>query len=98
MRLFLLVVLLCACGGFAGPKHKRDGSNLPAKEQAFAEMLSLRQRKIFCGRFNERQREIAMKYAKGRGKDRCYTPDDAVKKVMEETGMSLAVKGRYEQE
>lgn len=83
---------------YAGPKHKRDGSNLPSKEREFADMLSLYERKIFCGRFSHNQREIAIKYAKGRGKDQCYTPDDAVKKVMEETGMSLAVKGRYETE
>ncbi len=39
---------------------------------------------------------MAIKYSRGRGKDSCFTPDEAVTKVMEETGMSLAVKGRSE--
>lgn len=98
MRVFLFVLLCIGCVSYAAPKHKRDGSNLPAKEREFADMLSLRERKIFCGRFSNHQREIAIKYAKGRGRDKCYTPDDAVRKVMEETGMSLAIKGRYETE
>ncbi len=78
-------------------KHKRDGSNLPAKEKSFAEQLSIRQRKIFCGQFNEEQRLAAIRYAKGRGKDECATPDEAVQRVMEETGMSLAERGRHEE-
>ncbi len=98
MRIFLIALLCVGSVAFAGPKHKRDGSNLPVKEREFADMLSLRERKIFCGRFSHSQRETAIKYAKGRRQDECYTPDDAVKKVMEETGMSLAVKGRYETE
>jgi len=35
-----------------------------------------------------------MKYAAGAHQDACDTPDEAVIKVMEETGMSLAEKGR----
>ena len=69
---------------------------LPAREKEFATQLSIRQRKIFCGKFNEKQRQMAIKYSRGRGKDSCFTPDEAVTKVMEETGMSLAVKGRSE--
>lgn len=76
------------------PKHRRDGERLPFKEKEFADLLSLRQRKIFCGQFNHKQREVAIKYAKGRGQDKCYTPDEAVLKVMEESGMSLTLRGR----
>lgn len=94
MRLLVFFALLTSfC---FGAKHKRDGSNLPVKEKSFAEKLSIRQRKIFCGQFNEEQRLSAIRYAKGRGKDQCATPDEAVRRVMEETGMSLAERGRPE--
>lgn len=87
---FLCFVSFC----FAAPKHKRDGTTLPRKEREFAEQLSIKQRKIFAGRFSHAQRELTIRYARGRGKDSCLTPDEAVLRVMEETGMSLAVKGR----
>lgn len=93
----LVIFLLITSTVLAAPKHKRDGSNLPTKEKEFAGQLSIQQRKIFCGRFNYEQRQMAIKYARGRGKDQCFTPDEAVHKVMEETGMSLAGKGRYEE-
>lgn len=96
MRFFWLIFFTICAVGFSAPKHKRDGSNLPPKEQEFANQLSIKQRKIFCGQFNHEQRQVAIKYARGRGKDQCFTPDEAVRKVMEETGMSLAVKGRPE--
>jgi len=96
MRILLFFLILCSLA-VAAPKHKRDGSNLPKKEKEFAQQLSIRQRKIFCGKFNQKQRQIAIKYARGRGKDQCLTPDEAVRKVMEDTGMSLAVKGRPEE-
>jgi len=92
----LVLFLSFASLSHATPKRLRDGSHLPAKEQEFAKQLSLRQRRIFCGQFNHEQRQDALKYAMGRGKDSCYTPDEAVIKVMEETGMSLSVKGRKE--
>ncbi|NGX37280.1 MAG: hypothetical protein K1000chlam2_00434 [Chlamydiae bacterium] len=94
LRIFPLLFLCVASVGEA--RHKRDGTNLPEREQEFAGQLSIRQRKVFCGQFNHSQRELAIKYAKGRGKDQCFTPNDAVGRVMEETGMSLAVKGRPE--
>jgi len=97
MRRFrILLVLFMSCIGllYCGMKHSRDGSHLPAREKKFAEQLTIRKRRIFCGRFNHEQRQAAIKYARGRGKDSCFTPDEAVVKVMEETGMSLAVKGR----
>lgn len=90
----LILILFIVTTAYAGPKHIRDGSNLPAKEKEFAGQLSIKERKIFCGRFNNEQRQIAIKYTRGLGKDLCCTPDEAVKRVMEETGMSLAVKGR----
>lgn len=90
----VLILLLLPLLAIASPKHKRDGSNLPSKEREFAEQLSIRQRRIFCGQFNQAQRLAAIKFARGRGQDKCYTPDEAVVKVMEETGMSLASKGK----
>ncbi|NGX59285.1 MAG: hypothetical protein KR126chlam3_00433 [Chlamydiae bacterium] len=96
MRVLILLLLITSTV-FAAPKHIRDGSNLPRKDQEFADQLSIRQKKIFCGKFNHEQRQIAIKYTRGRGQDQCYTPDEAVRRVMEETGMSLAVKGRPEE-
>ena len=95
MRYCILLIVVCS-SVFGSPKHRRDGTLLPEKEKEFSTQLSIRQRKIFCGKFNEKQRKMAIKYARGRGKDSCFTPDEAVTKVMEETGMSLAVKGRSE--
>lgn len=69
---------------------------MPHKEKEFADQLSVKQRRVYCRKFNHEQRELALKYARGRGKDACYTPDEAVIKVMEETGMPLAVKGQRE--
>lgn len=88
--LFCLVPVLV----FGASKHKRDGSDLPAKEREFAQQLTVQKRRIYCGRFNQSQRLEAIKYARGRGCDQCLTPDEAVIKVMEETGMSLAIKRR----
>jgi len=93
-RLMILICLGWLAALSAGPKHSRDGSYLPKREQQFAEQLSIHKRRIFCGQFNIAQRQTAMKYARGLGKDACYTPDEAVVKVMEETGMSLAERGR----
>ena len=76
------------------PRHIRNESRLPAKDKEFASKLTIEKRKIFCGRFNYKQRDMAMKYAIGRRQDQCLTPDEAVIRVMEETGMSLAVKSR----
>lgn len=80
------------------PKHIRNESRLPSKEKEFASKLTLEKKKIFCGRFNYEQRRLAMKYAIGRRQDHCLTPDEAVVRVMEETGMSLAVKSRRQSE
>ena len=77
---------------FAG--HKRDGADLPDKEKEFAQQLSVQKRRIYCGRFNQIQRLESIKYARGRGLDTCFTPDEAVTKVMEDSGMSLAIKRR----
>lgn len=96
MRVVLLLSLMLASCLFGVSKHRRDGLDLPKKEQEFAGKLSLRMRKVFCGRFNHKQRQMAIKMARGRGHDRCLTPDEAVVRVMEETGMSLAVKGQSE--
>lgn len=94
LLIFLCVISTTFCE--AKQKHYRDGSNLPQKEREFAQLLSLRERRIFCGRFNHKQRMAAIKYASGRRKDSCLTPDEAVVRVMEDTGMSLAVKHRRE--
>lgn len=96
MRIFILFFII-STSLYGAPKHIRDGSNLPPKERDFAAQLSIKERKIFCGQFNQKQRKIAIKYTRGLGKDLCCTPDEAVKRVMEETGMSLAVKGRPEE-
>lgn len=93
----LLILCLAPLLALAGPKHKRDGSNLPKKQREFAQHLSVKKRRIFCGRFNHLQRQLAIKYARGRGKDACSTPDEAVLKVLEETGMSLAIKRKEEE-
>lgn len=97
MRILLFLLFLFSISLFAGPRHKRDGSNLPSIEKEFASQLSIRQRKIFCGQFNQTQRQMAIKYASNRNKDMSCTPDEAVKRVMEESGMSLAIKGRPEE-
>lgn len=91
---FILFFLSFAFLGYSAPKHCRDCSQLPPREKKFAEQLSTRKRRIFCGQFNHDQRQATMRYAIGHGKDVCYTPDEAVLKVMEESGMSLAYKGR----
>jgi len=94
MKKWLIILLSTTCLGVCSPKHPRDGKHLPRKEQEFAEQLSIYKRRIFCGQFNPKQRKMAMKYAAGAHQDACDTPDEAVIKVMEETGMSLAEKGR----
>lgn len=99
MRLILIAALFIFATfsvGYTIPKHRRDSEALPARDKEFAEKLSVRHRKIFCGQFNQIQRDEAIKYARGLGQDKCCTPDEAVLKVMEETGMSLAHKGRPE--
>ncbi len=93
-----LLFLSLSIGGYSAAKHPRDCSRLPAREKRFSEELSIRQRRIFCGRFNHTQREMTINYAKGRGKQSCFTPDEAVFKVMEETGMSITVKSQRELE
>lgn len=98
MRKVFLFPLILASILCMSAYHKRDGARLPPKEKEFAAQLSVRQRRVFCGRFNHVQRELAIKHAKGRGRDKCFTPDEAVTKVMEETGMPLAVKSRRETE
>lgn len=97
MRLFLIITLFVlgtSTIGFTAPKHRRDSEALSDRDKEFAEQLSARHRKIFCGRFNQGQRDETIKFARGVGQDKCCTPDEAVLKVMEETGMSLALKGR----
>ena len=89
--LFLFLSVAVLCNGEV--KHKRDGTNLPLSEKEFSEQLSIKLRKIFCGQFNPTQRELAIKYAE-EIQEGMLTPDDAVIKVMEETGMSLSLKGR----
>lgn len=97
MRLVMIVTVFI-CGtmtiGYSAPKHRRDSEALSNRDKEFAEGLSLRHRKIFCGQFSQIQRDETIKYARGLGQDKCCTPDEAVLKVMEETGMSLALKGR----
>jgi len=85
-------LVLCIAPTLLFARHKRDGSDLPDKEREFAEKLSVQKRRIYCGRFNRTQRLEAIKYARGRGQDACFTPDEAVTKVMEDSGMSLAIK------
>lgn len=90
MRFLLLLFLTVASLGEASSRHCRDCSCLPAKEQEFAAKLSVSKRKIFCGKFTDSQRQAAMRYSEQSSEDR------AVVKVMQETGMSLAVKSKKE--
>ncbi|NGX39846.1 MAG: hypothetical protein KR126chlam1_01180 [Chlamydiae bacterium] len=91
MTLFCIASFTSVEGGI---KQLRRIAHLPGPERTFARQLSVRQRRIFCRQFSASQREIAIQYATGEWKDSCLTPDEAVLKVMEETGMSLAAKGR----
>lgn len=88
---YVFCFLFFASSCFSSLKQKRDEANLLYKEKEFAEKLSIRQRKIFCRQFTHNQRQAAISYAKG-NVESCYSPDEAVFKVMEETGMSLAMK------
>lgn len=95
MRLFILAALLLLVPAFSSPKNRGDSEALSYRDKEFAHQLSVRHRKIFCGQFSQAQRDAAIKYARGIGQDKCCTPEEAVLKVMEETGMSLAYKGKY---
>lgn len=93
MRLVLLFILLSLVSVTeASPRHCRDCSRLSQVEQDFAAKLSVSKRKIFCGKFSDAQRRAAMRRASQ------SSPDEAIVKVMEETGMPLAVKSRKEAE
>ena len=86
---FILFLTTMIAVAFAAPQHCRDCCRLPVQEQEFANHLSIIKRKIFCGKFSEAQRQTAMQYARG-----SLSPEEAVVRVMQETGMSLAVKSR----
>lgn len=94
MRMFLACILVFAWGqgAFAAPLNVRYKAHLSAKDQEFSQKLSRRQRKIFCGQFSQSQREKALRYVVQGAKD----PDEAVIRVMEETGMPLATKRRQD--
>ena len=88
-RFFLLLAL---CGPLAAaPLHDRTGERLPLEEREFAQSLSLKYRRIFCGRFNAEQRKAAITLALSE-----ISPDAAVLLVMEEIGLGLSVKKRAE--
>lgn len=70
-------------------KRCRDCSCLSEREQTFAQQLSVHKRRVFCGKFSSSQRIAAMQYTQ-----RNLSADEAVVRVMDETGMSLAVKTR----
>lgn len=80
-----LLWLLCLPVMLFAGAHKV--AHLHPKEQEFADKLSAPKRRVFCWRFSHTQRQAAMH--KGD-----VPPDQAVILVMEETGMSLAVKSR----
>lgn len=94
MRVFLACILVFAWGQvmFATPSHIRYKTHLSEKDQEFSQKLSRQQRKIFCGQFSQSQREKAIRYVVQEAKN----PDEAVIRVMEETGMPLATKRRQE--
>lgn len=96
MRVLCLLLLVMTVA-FGSPKHRRDSEALSTRDQEFAEQLSGRHRRIFCGQFNQTQRDESIKFARGVGQDKCCTPDEAVLRVMEKTGMSLAFKGRLKE-
>ncbi len=88
-KIILFILIAVASIATAAPRHCRDCSCLSAKEQEFASYLSVSKRRIFCGRFSNAQRQAAMRHA-----DNKICPEEAVVHVMQETGMSLAVKSR----
>ncbi|MBS0629644.1 MAG: hypothetical protein JSS30_05405 [Verrucomicrobia bacterium] len=96
MRVICILLLLCSIC-YAAPQKRRSSEALSTRDKEFAERLSARHRRIFCGQFNQTQRDETVKYARGVGQDKCCTPDEAVLKVMEDMGMSLAFKGRIKE-
>lgn len=94
MRVFLtcILVFMWGQGAFATPPHVRYKTHLSVKDQEFSQKLSRQQRKIFCGQFSQSQREKAIRYVVQEAKN----PDEAVIRVMEETGMPLVTKRRQE--
>lgn len=90
-KLLIFSFLIIGATLFAGFKHKRDGSDLLPREKEFAENLSVKHRRIFCGQFNKKQRDLTIQYSKMRGIKGC-SPNDAVIKVMHETGMHITHK------
>lgn len=94
MRFFIFLFIPVLV--FGGARHKRDGSLLPDKERKFAQLLTIQKRRIYCGRFNQLQRLNAIKYTYNKECDVRLTPDEAVLKVMEESGMPVSAKRREE--
>lgn len=90
MKRFPFFLLLLPSLLFAAAQHCRDCSCLSPQERAFAEELSVSKRKIFCGQFSAMQRQAAMREAAAED----LSPEEAVVQVMEETGLSLAVKSK----
>lgn len=90
MKKYILFILISISSiAAAAPRHCRDCSCLSTQEQEFAGHLSISKRRIFCGRFSPAQRQAAMRYASS-----TISPEESVVHVMQETGMSLAVKSR----
>lgn len=82
-------------------RQPRNCSHLSEQQREFAEQLCLQNRKYFCGRFNDVQRQTAMRYAEegitlAQSQIYLLSPDDAVQRVREESGMSMAVKRQRE--
>lgn len=96
MRCILACVLTIFLGQnvYSLPRNLRYSTHLSVRDQEFAKQLSRRHKKIFCGQFNQAQREKAVRYAIQGVKK----PDEAVMRVMEETGMPLATKRKSESE
>ena len=78
----------------AGGKHKRDGANLPENEKKFAQLLGVHYRRVYCGNFSQSQRLSAIKYSSSRSHDTMLSPNEAVVKVMEESGLPLTSLGK----
>ena len=104
MRNWIILSLL-VCGSLPllalGPKHVRDCSILSQEEKEFAEQLTVHNRKFFCGRFNAEQRRTAMDYSENgipltQSQAYLLTPDEAVQRVKEESGMPMSVKRQRE--
>jgi hypothetical protein len=87
MKLVKIVMISCILGSAitactSSQQTTQDCSQLNAKEQAFAEMLSSSNKAKFCSEFSSTQRSKAMSWTGKKDENgNMMSPDDAVKKA-----------------